>query len=143
MAKTFFTDKIADQVGLLLLLRVCATYVSLHNRSRMPFSMPASRTTPGPRLLARLPQRPAWCGRCLRNLWLTLTSGCAIQIMVFGEITTRSPLDYQKIIRETIKEIGYDSSDKGFDYKSAYLQFEFQTGSCLTPLRSPQRPCRH
>jgi S-adenosylmethionine synthetase len=39
-------------------------------------------------------------------------------IMVFGEITTKSPLDYQKIIRDAIKDIGYDDSSKGFDYKT-------------------------
>jgi S-adenosylmethionine synthetase len=40
-------------------------------------------------------------------------------ILVAGEITTRATLDIQRIARNTVREIGYDHSDKGFDANTA------------------------
>ncbi|MFC2136341.1 methionine adenosyltransferase [Bacteroidota bacterium] len=36
-------------------------------------------------------------------------------VVVAGELTTRTYIDVQKIVRETIREIGYDDPDYGFD----------------------------
>lgn len=34
-------------------------------------------------------------------------------ILLAGEITSRAVVDYQKVVRDTIKHIGYDDSSKG------------------------------
>ena len=36
-------------------------------------------------------------------------------VMVIGEITTNAYVDIQKVVRETVKEIGYDRAKYGFD----------------------------
>ncbi len=44
-----------------------------------------------------------------------VTTGMAL---VAGEITTSAVVDYQRIVRDAIKEIGYNSSSMGFDWES-------------------------
>ncbi len=36
-------------------------------------------------------------------------------VLVMGEITTKANVDFQKVVRETICEIGYNNGDYGFD----------------------------
>ena len=43
------------------------------------------------------------------------TASCTGYVLVTGEITTNAYVDIPKIVRETVKEIGYDKSEYGFD----------------------------
>ena len=39
-------------------------------------------------------------------------------VMLLGEITTTAQINYDQVVRDAIKEIGYDNTDKGFDYNT-------------------------
>ena len=43
------------------------------------------------------------------------TASCTGFVLVTGEITTNAYVDIPKTVRETVKEIGYDKSEYGFD----------------------------
>ncbi len=40
------------------------------------------------------------------------------QILITGEITSNAEVDIEKIVRETIKEVGFDNSETDIDYKT-------------------------
>jgi len=39
-------------------------------------------------------------------------------VMVFGEITTKAKVNYEQVVRDTLKKIGYDDKAKGIDYRT-------------------------
>lgn len=43
-------------------------------------------------------------------------------VMLLGEITTHANLNYDELVRKVITEIGYDSSEKGFDGNTCGVQ---------------------
>jgi len=42
-------------------------------------------------------------------------------VLVMGEVTTNAYVDIPTVVRNTVREIGYDGSDLGFDYKTCAI----------------------
>ncbi len=59
-------------------------------------------------LLAQDPMSRVACETCTKNN----------MIMVMGEISTKADVDYEQIIRDTIRKIGYTKKEYGFDADS-------------------------
>lgn len=49
-------------------------------------------------------------------------------IMLLGEITTRGNIDYQKIVRDTVKKIGFDDSAKGWLFSCFHVEMDSRVG---------------
>ena len=50
-------------------------------------------------------------------------------VLIMGEVTTRAKVDYEKIARKVIKEIGYTDENLGFDYKNCKIDVKIHEQS--------------
>ncbi len=114
----------------------------------MPSLTPSSLSTP-------TAVSPAVClvcaGTCVLGAHLAVSSRAETasktgMVMVFGEITSSGNIDYQKVIRDAIKKIGYDDSSKGPQHPLwiFLVIFSFvRACPCRIRLQDLQRACRH
>ena len=59
-------------------------------------------------MLQQDPQSRVACEACVNTGY----------VFIFGEITTKAYVDLQEIVRSTVREIGYNHSDIGFDWET-------------------------
>src|SRR5512144_1854988 len=51
-------------------------------------------------------------------------------VLIMGEITTRANINFDELARKIITEIGYDTSEKGFDGSTCAVQVAISKQSC-------------
>lgn len=42
-------------------------------------------------------------------------------VMILGEVASKTSVNYEQVIRETVKAVGYDSDDKGLDWRTTHV----------------------
>ncbi len=60
------------------------------------------------------------------------------QILVTGEITSNAEVDIEKIVRNAIKEVGFDNSETDIDYKTCKVLLNISKQSEDIAIRSRQ-----
>ena len=50
-------------------------------------------------------------------------------VMIFGEITTTAQVNFEQVVRDTIKQIGYDNAEKGLDYSTCEVMVAIEKQS--------------
>lgn len=70
-------------------------------------------------ILAQDPDARCACETCVTTQF----------VLIMGEITTNCKVDYEKIVRDTIKEIGYTKKEYNFDYKNVEIKNLLHTQS--------------